>query len=528
MKRTSRVLAFLIMLCLAGVARPCLAQTSSSITYQGALAAAGTALDGTADLRFRLYAGATGGTQLGQELAASGMTVTKGLFTVSLDFGQAFNAGQPRWLEIDVRSPAGSGSFTTLAPRQHLSAAPLAQGIVGIPITFSPVLDQDQAGTFNDGFIVENYQPCWQSFTAGKSGVLDRMEVYQAAFYGALTATLHSGLGLSGPILETVVVANPADVTAIHFSSVTVNAGSIYTIEFRGYVGLMTVSASIPGAVGHADTNTVNWWFRTYVDSSAHIDATVTTAASVAWSGVTGVPANVSGAFSPWSPSGAGIGYNGDVGIGSTPPQSRLHVSGGNIQLDTNQNLQFGGSSENGDLLSLYRWNYAGGQSVLSLNLGNPANGNDAFLIQSSSGTTLFQFNTQSGGQALKSGGGSWGVLSDARAKHDIKPLDGSLDRLLKLKGRSYYYNDPTALGAGEGLRTGFVAQEAEQVFPEWIAESGGLKTINVTGFEALTVEALRDLRSETDKQIDQLKAENAELKARLDRLEAAMLKAAK
>ena len=159
---------------------------------------------------------------------------------------------------------------------------------------------------------------------------------------------------------------------------------------------------------------------------------------------------------------------------------------------------------------------------------GGSTFGNDAFLITSGAtlGTTLFQFNTQlsggSAGQALKNGGGSWGSLSDARLKHDIQPLKGSLDRIMQLHGRTYYYDDTKAAGSGPGQHTGFVAQEVEKVFPEWIGTtSKGMKTLNITGFEALAVESIRELRSEKDAQIAALQSDNAHLKARLEKIEA-------
>jgi hypothetical protein len=50
--------------------------------------------------------------------------VTNGLFTTTLDFGNQF-PGAGRWLEIGVRTNAGgTGNFTTLSPRQLLTAAP--------------------------------------------------------------------------------------------------------------------------------------------------------------------------------------------------------------------------------------------------------------------------------------------------------------------------------------------------------------------------------------------------------------------
>jgi hypothetical protein len=57
--------------------------------------------------------------------------VSEGGFTVQLDFGGAFN-GDKRFLEIAVRSPAGGGTFTTMTPRQELTAAPYALKVPGI------------------------------------------------------------------------------------------------------------------------------------------------------------------------------------------------------------------------------------------------------------------------------------------------------------------------------------------------------------------------------------------------------------
>ena len=56
-------------------------------------------------------------------------TVTNGLFTVTLDFGTAAFQGDARWLQIAVR-PTGGGSYTTLAPRQALTATPYAMSLV--------------------------------------------------------------------------------------------------------------------------------------------------------------------------------------------------------------------------------------------------------------------------------------------------------------------------------------------------------------------------------------------------------------
>lgn len=107
----------------AGQAAP----VSSAFTYQGELTNSGSVVNGTADLRFRLYDASAGGAQVGVTLAANAVPVVNGRFAVDLDFGiGSFNIGQARWLEIDVRSPAGGGAYTTLTTRQAVRPTPFA------------------------------------------------------------------------------------------------------------------------------------------------------------------------------------------------------------------------------------------------------------------------------------------------------------------------------------------------------------------------------------------------------------------
>ena len=132
---------------------------------------------------------------------------------------------------------------------------------------------------------------------------------------------------------------------------------------------------------------------------------------------------------------------------------------------------------------------------------------------------------------AFKPGGGAWSVSSDARLKQDVSALTGSLDRLLQLRGVNFSYRQdvPKSLTAA-GPQIGFIAQEVEQVFPQWIGEKEGFKTVGIAGFEALTVEALRELRGESavidlaqSDQLDALKAENTALRQELTAINAAI-----
>ena len=105
----------------------------TDFTYQGKLDLSGSPINGSADFQFKLFGALSGGSQIGSTLSVNNVTVTDGAFTTTLDFGStAFDAGDERWLEIVVRSPAGSGSFVTLAPRQEITASPFTLKTRGV------------------------------------------------------------------------------------------------------------------------------------------------------------------------------------------------------------------------------------------------------------------------------------------------------------------------------------------------------------------------------------------------------------
>jgi hypothetical protein len=126
------------------------AALGTEFTYQGQLESAGVPQDEVCDLIFRLYDAATDGTLLGS-LTTTNVKVTDGLFTVQLDFGPTAFAGDARWLGVDVRCPAGSGTYTPLAPRQAVTATPYALyakaapwgGLSGMPAGFADAIDNN-------------------------------------------------------------------------------------------------------------------------------------------------------------------------------------------------------------------------------------------------------------------------------------------------------------------------------------------------------------------------------------------------
>lgn len=104
------------------------APMGTAFTYQGHLYDANYAADGLYDFAFKLYDANSGGSKIGTDVNVGDVDVIDGYFTVELDFGSSAFDGDARWLEVGVRQgdlndPNG---YTTLSPRQKVTAAPYA------------------------------------------------------------------------------------------------------------------------------------------------------------------------------------------------------------------------------------------------------------------------------------------------------------------------------------------------------------------------------------------------------------------
>lgn len=271
------------------------------------------------------------------------------------------------------------------------------------------------------------------------------------------------------------------------------------------------------------------------------------------------------GGNSPWQQSGNGIWYDGQplrVGIGTSTPGHALDVRG-NVRLGESQNhrIDIEGTVRlyaedfkmrnaadthdavrlTGDSRIILNDPNTGNEAVLITHSGNKVqcwnDGNDitvklrgqgpgdagALYLYDANGNESIVLRADDG-SACKPGGGSWTSCSDLRLKKNVRSLDGALDKLLALRGVTFEFKDPESINELTGIRTGMIAQEVEKVFPDWIhEESDGYKRLTFRGFEALAVEALRELRAEKDARIAAQQEQIDRMEARLKRLEAAI-----
>jgi formylglycine-generating enzyme required for sulfatase activity len=124
-KLARRTFAFLLLFNLNAQLSSAHAQ-GTVFTYQGQLASGGSNYTGVAEIAPTLWDAVSNGNQVASNNPTSVLLgVTNGLFTIAMDFGSSpFTAGAPRWLEFGVRTALGP--FTTLSPRQPLTAVPYA------------------------------------------------------------------------------------------------------------------------------------------------------------------------------------------------------------------------------------------------------------------------------------------------------------------------------------------------------------------------------------------------------------------
>lgn len=103
----------------------------TAFTYQGQIRKDGALVNGLCDFEFNLWDAVTGGSTAGSgTVLRTAVPMTEGRFTIpNLDFGSSAFVGDARWLSIQARCPAGSGSYVLLSPRQPLTPTPYALGL---------------------------------------------------------------------------------------------------------------------------------------------------------------------------------------------------------------------------------------------------------------------------------------------------------------------------------------------------------------------------------------------------------------
>ncbi len=166
------------------------APMATAFTYQGRLAESGAPAEGIYDLRFTIYDDASSPGAVAGPLTNVAVAVNNGHFAVTLDFGAGIFTGDPRWLEIAVRTNSGGADFTTLSPRQLLTPAPYAiyaetagtalSGNAGPPAGMGTVVFGTNTSSLDWVTNVTRYFVDFRTLTISGAGTNPANGIYQA------------------------------------------------------------------------------------------------------------------------------------------------------------------------------------------------------------------------------------------------------------------------------------------------------------------------------------------------------------
>jgi len=212
-----------------------LAQTpaTSEFTYQGRLTNGGGGVSTACDFRFKLFDAAAAGAQIGSTLLLNSTAPVDGFLTVGLDFGFPAFTGDARWLEIEVRNPAGSGDFTTLTPRQPVTATPYA--MYALNSAPGPVGPQGPAGLQGP---IGNTGPTGPQGSTGPAGSPDSGNDIVTKLNDAATTTFVAGSRIADNSITAAKIANRTRRVFIPPSAMTFSSQAIFILT--GNIGDVT------------------------------------------------------------------------------------------------------------------------------------------------------------------------------------------------------------------------------------------------------------------------------------------------
>ena len=98
---------------------------------------------------------------------------------------------------------------------------------------------------------------------------------------------------------------------------------------------------------------------------------------------------------------------------------------------------------------------------------------------------------------------GSWARTSDLNYKQNITSLTDSLSKVMDLRAIRYDSTTASNINPGQGQHIGFIAQELEQIYPEFVStDNTGRKGVSYESLTPVLVQAVQQLNSQVTLQL--------------------------
>ncbi|MHC4619210.1 MAG: tail fiber domain-containing protein [Planctomycetota bacterium] len=544
------------------------APMGTAFTYQGQLNEDGTPADGLYDFEFQLYDAPSDGNQLGSTIEVSDFDVIDGYFTAELDFGSDVFDGDARWLEITVAHGDGSDPCT-LSPRHELTPTPYA---IYAKTTSGVDVPLELTGSESGSHIIKGRN---SSIGPGSIGVVGEATassgrgvyaVGAGAFgygvYGEATYEGGSGRGVYGlarGLGGTGVKGlahNSGDYTNYggYFQANGSTGRGVYGLAFyegayTNYGGYFEASGSSGRGVYGEATGSSGTGVRGVASNNGNVInfGGYFEAAGGRGTGVRGYASSSSastnrgGAFEASGSSGTGV-------LGLASGSSGTGVSG--LASNSGDATNYGGHFEawgswGHAVYALATGIHGRGVSGYASNSGDYANYGGFFSASGSTGRGVYGVASSSFGRGVQGNGGdydfyasgpgtNYGAASSIRWKSNIRLIDEALEKVVRLRG--VYFNWDAEHGGEHDV--GMIAEEVGEVLPEIVEyEKDGDYTsgMDYSKLTPLLVEAVKELKTEKDAELAELKCqlpelellreENAELRRRIATLESVVAK---
>jgi hypothetical protein len=512
----------------------------TGFVYQGRLIDTDYPADDVYDFCFELYNDMTAGMQQGITIYRNDVGVSDGYFTVGLDFGMDVIDSNALWLEIGVRpgDVNDPNAYTSLSPRQRITPTPYAVHASSSETVQTPLELSGSVAAPNSVLLVQNHH----SAGIAISGTNTSVGTY--GYLGTNTEGVHGWGGLAG------VMGQSSSGRGLWGTAIS--GAGVYGEQFNsGNYGYLGTSDS--GVYGSNGSN--------YGTLGSNIDGVYGLSNSSGGSGVTGIHnGNGNGIYGRSNSGHAGyfqgntkvtanLIVDGNVGIGTADPNSRLYVIddsyenyfktagyfetvahsaravtgvasstvagpsyGGHFTAASLEGRGVYGEASN----TLSTTNYGGyfkalggkGRGVYGgafndgddLNYGGYFEANKRGVYALATGSSgigvygegeLYDFYAHHGRT-------NYGSASSIRWKSNIQPIDNPLDKVLQLRG--VYFDWDQEHGGEHDV--GMIAEEVGKVLPEIVQyEEDGIYTsgMDYSKLTPLLVEAIKELKKEND-----------------------------